>query len=73
MTLSDYLDSRKGELTLSAMAAAVKTSVGRLSQVKSGDPCSARLGLAIEAFTGGAVDAAMLSRDVAMTRQQAAA
>ncbi len=70
MTFAAYLEANK-DVTLTAMAAALDTSIGRLSQIKSGSNCSARLALAIEAFTGGAVDAASLSSDVAMTRAAA--
>ena len=71
LSLAEYIQARRGGLTLTAMAAALDTSIGRLSQVKSGDKCSAKLALRIEAFTGGAVDAANLSNDVAMTRAAA--
>lgn len=71
MTLSDYLEARKGELTLTAMAAAVDTSPGRLSQIKGGEKCSPKLALAIERFTGGQVDASALCDDVARVRAAA--
>ncbi len=71
MTFTAYLDANK-DVTLTAMAAALNTSIGRLSQIKSGSNCSARLALAIEEYTGGAVDAGLLSTDVAMTRKAAA-
>lgn len=71
MKLADYLEARKGKLTLTAMAAALDTSPGRLSQIKSGEKCSATLALAIERFTCGQVDAASLSDDVAKVRAAA--
>ena len=71
MTLAAYLDARKGTLTLTAMAAALNTSAGRLSQIKGGEKCSATLALAIEQFTDGAVNAGELSDDVAKVRAAA--
>lgn len=68
--MHDYLADRPGEMA--RLAAALGVTAGRLSQVRSGDNCSARLALAIERETGGAVDAAKLSSDVAASRAVAA-
>jgi DNA-binding transcriptional regulator YdaS (Cro superfamily) len=69
MTLTSYLSAETGRL--SRLAEACGVSAGRISQIRHGNGCSASLALKIEAITEGVVDAASLSKDVALTRNAA--
>jgi len=55
------------ELTLAQMLAKLQLrSIGALSDIERGEPCSVSVALAIEALSGGRIAAASLSRDVAL-------
>lgn len=59
-------------LTLEAFAALVGKSKGHIHEVESTMRCSAKLALAIEDVTNGAVDAASLNDEIATARRAAA-
>lgn len=66
-TLDTYLD-RDGSKKLTALAAAVGISKGRLSQLRNATEWPPELAMKIEKETGGALDAAALSSVVAQAR-----
>ncbi len=72
MTLAAYL-KRPGAKTLTALAAELDVSKGRLSQLRDSNEWPAELALAAEAATGGAISASALSKTVARARQTGAA
>ena len=72
MTLDDYL-SRADALSLTALAAELGVSKGRLSQLRRSTDWPAELALAVESKTGGALNASLLCPVVAKARQTGAA
>jgi DNA-binding transcriptional regulator YdaS (Cro superfamily) len=72
MTLETYL-SRKDAMTLTALAAVLGVSKGRLSQLRKSTDWPAELALAAESKTGGALNASSLSPTIAKARQTGAA
>jgi len=66
-TLDTYLD-RDGSKKLTALAAAVGISKGRLSQLRNATEWPPELAMKIEKETGGALDAGALSSIVAQAR-----
>ncbi len=70
MDLATYRETHG--LSLEAMASRVGKSKGHLHAVESASYATAKLALAIEAATGGAVDAATLNPEIAQARQAAA-
>ena len=72
MTLDTY-QNRKGAKTLTALAAEMGVSKGRLSQLRSKTDWPAELALAAEAATGGALNASLLCPVVARARETGAA
>ena len=72
MTLHTYL-SRKGAKTLTALAAEMRVSKGRLSQLRNSTDWPAELAMAAEAATGGALNASQLSPTIARARETGAA
>lgn len=78
-TLDQYL-AANGNVTLTALSAALGVSKGRLSQLRNATEWPPELALSVERETGGALDASVLSQVVARARlertpadQQAAA
>lgn len=71
MTLDKYL-KRPGALTLTELAARMKVSKGRLSQLRNARDWPPELALTIEQETGGALDAAAISPIIARARKDAA-
>lgn len=69
-TISQYRDEHG--LTLEAFGQLVGKSKGHIHEVENTMRCSAKLALAIEAATGGAVDAASLNDQIASARKAAA-
>lgn len=69
-TIKQYREAH--QLTLEAFAALVGKSKGHIHEVESTMRCSAKLALAIEAATNGAVDAAALNGEIAGARKAAA-
>jgi DNA-binding XRE family transcriptional regulator len=67
MTVAQYRAKR--ELTLEAFAAALGKSKSHLCEIEASNSCSAKLALAIEAHSGGLVDAATLNPEVALARK----
>jgi DNA-binding transcriptional regulator YdaS (Cro superfamily) len=72
MTLSKYL-KRKDAMTLTALAAELGVSKGRLSQLRNASDWPPELALAAESKTGGALNASALSQVIARARQTGAA
>lgn len=57
------------KLNLEAFAAEVGvSSKGYMSRIERGEPCSVKVALAIEAISGGRIDAAGLCEDVRLSR-----
>jgi DNA-binding XRE family transcriptional regulator len=69
-TISEYRATHG--LTLEAFAASVGKSKGHMSEVEKTMRCTAKLALAIEQQTNGAVDAAALNAEIASARKAAA-
>lgn len=72
MTLDTYL-GREGAMSLTALAAELGVSKGRLSQLRKSTDWPAELALAVESKTGGALNASVLSPTIAKARQTGAA
>ena len=70
-TLDTYLN-RDGSKKLTALAAAVGISKGRLSQLRNATEWPPELAMRIEKETGGALDAGALSSIVAKARVELA-
>jgi DNA-binding transcriptional regulator YdaS (Cro superfamily) len=70
MDISAYRSERG--LSLEAFGAMVGKSKGHIHEVESTMRCSAKLALAIEEATEGAVDAASLNDEIANARKAAA-
>jgi DNA-binding transcriptional regulator YdaS (Cro superfamily) len=68
MTLDTYL-KRDGAMSLSALAAAIGVSKGRLSQLRYRTDWPPELALSAEEATAGEVSASALSPTVAKARQ----
>lgn len=66
MDLATYLNQPGNKA--SDLARAIGVSDGRLSQIKTGEPCPPELALKIEAATKGAVSASALSHVIALAR-----
>lgn len=71
-TLAQYL-ARDGAMSLTKLAAEMKVSKGRLSQLRSSTDWPAELALEAESKTGGALNASFLCPTVAKARQTGAA
>jgi DNA-binding transcriptional regulator YdaS (Cro superfamily) len=69
-TISQYREAEG--LTLEAFAGLVGKSKSHMHEVESTMKCSAKLALAIEAATKGAVKAAALNAEIAAAQQAAA-
>lgn len=72
MTITEYRKSLG--LSLEAFAALFHLkSKGQMSEIETANRCSPEVALAIEAHSGGLVDAATINSVVALAREQAAA
>lgn len=71
MTLSQYLD-RSDAPSLTDLSARLGVSKGRLSQLRDATDWPPDLALKVEAETGGALDASLLSPIIARARKDAA-
>lgn len=69
-TISEYREA-KG-LTLEAFGALVGKSKPHIHEIENSMRCSAKLALAIETATDGAIDAAVLNEEIANARKAAA-
>lgn len=67
MTLDAYFKQPNAP-SLTAIAAAIGVSKGRLSQIRGGEKCPPDVALRIEAATAGAVSASALSHVIAQAR-----
>jgi DNA-binding XRE family transcriptional regulator len=71
MTIAEY--RQRTNLSLEEFAALLGLkSKGYMSDIERSNRCSAKIALAIEQHSGGLVDAATLSDDVALVRRAAA-
>lgn len=71
MTLSEYL-ARPGAPSLTDLSVALDVSKGRLSQLRDARDWPPDLALRIEEYTGGVLNAAILSPIIARAREMAA-
>ncbi len=70
MTLTEYRALH--DLTLEQFGAKVRKSKAQIHAIEKGNYATAKLALAIERETGGAVDAAFLNPEIAEARKAAA-
>lgn len=70
MTIREFRDQR--DLSLEAFGAMIGKSKGHVHGIEQSGRCSAKLALVIEEKTGGLVDAASLSLEIAQARKVAA-
>lgn len=69
-TIKQYREAEG--LTLEAFGALIGKSKPHVHEIENAMKCSAKLALAIEAATGGKVDAAVLNEEIASARKAAA-